>query len=464
MKTIESGPDLGIAEPSLLQHFRDSLGPESVVFLDSSSRGSFAHLTLSGCKDILGKILENTSYMGIFDELPDEEEPIPRTLSEPKPIEEEHTFPAIQSIEYCTPLTKTWFTNEPFQSYREVEDPSCDFVYDFYDELFADFGNTWNYQRVGRPKAQEEPETLIPCSGEQAEHFRLISNLSAIMSREWLDEAEASTDVIKFPTKMRHTRCELMGNKHDVGYEPSLGVNIISSSLAKSLAVASSLSRSSKLLIIPLGETLGCQGVLRVCPIKFIEHELYLDFHLFDLPCHHTHSIIIGRPIMKILEQSPRKPELELQIGDDFLPVSYLRTQNSPAEAKPKPDLQEEVMAASLGELAQPNFEEEIPFFMEEDEAPVPFKLYPTEKPERPPIELKPLPPGLKYAFLHGNRETPMIISDKLTKVETQQLITVLEIHRSVLGYSLQDLKGISPTFCTHQIPIELDATPSREP
>jgi hypothetical protein len=54
------------------------------------------------------------------------------------------------------------------------------------------------------------------------------------MSREWLDEVEASTDVIKFPTKMRHSRCELMGNKHDAGYESTLGVNIISSSLAKS--------------------------------------------------------------------------------------------------------------------------------------------------------------------------------------------------------------------------------------
>jgi len=40
----------------------------------------------------------------------------------------------------------------------------------------------------------------------------------------------------------------------------------------------------------------------------------------------------------------------------------------------------------------------------------------------------------------------------------------VLEKHRSVLGYSLQDLKGISPALFTHRIPIEPDATPSREP
>jgi hypothetical protein len=43
MKTVESGPDLGIAEPVLLQHFRDGLIPESVVFIDSSSGGSFDH-------------------------------------------------------------------------------------------------------------------------------------------------------------------------------------------------------------------------------------------------------------------------------------------------------------------------------------------------------------------------------------------------------------------------------------
>jgi hypothetical protein len=34
------------------------------------------------------------------------------------------------------PLTKTWFTGEPFQPYREFDHPSCDFVYEYYDELF----------------------------------------------------------------------------------------------------------------------------------------------------------------------------------------------------------------------------------------------------------------------------------------------------------------------------------------
>jgi len=33
-----------------------------------------------------------------------------------------------------------------------------------------------------------------------------------------------------------------------------------------------------------------------------------------------------------------------------------------------------------------------------------------------------------------------------------------------VFGYSLQDLKGISPTVCTHRILIDPTKTPSREP
>ena len=57
-----------------------------------------------------------------------------------------------------------------------------------------------------------------------------------------------------------------------------------------------------------------------------------------------------------------------------------------------------------------------------------------------------------------------MIISDKLFEDETLQLLTILEKHCSTFGYSLEDLKGISPALCTHRIPIDLAFTPSREP
>jgi hypothetical protein len=67
--------------------------------------------------------------------------------------------------------------------------------------------------------------------------------------------------------------------------------------------------------------------------------------------------------------------------------------------------------------------------FNEEEDPPPPIQLDQSKKPKPSLIELKPLPPGLKYAFLHVNLETPVIISDKLYKVETQLLLTILEKH-----------------------------------
>ena len=73
------------------------------------------------------------------------------------------------------------------------------------------------------------------------------------------------------------------------------------------------------------------------------------------------------------------------------------------------------------------------------------------------------MPAGLRYAFLHGDTESPIIISDKLSDEESERLITFLKKHGAILGYSLQDLKGISPTLYTHHMPLDPDISPSRE-
>ncbi|XP_074297415.1 uncharacterized protein LOC141628136 [Silene latifolia] len=93
----------------------------------------------------------------------------------------------------------------------------------------------------------------------------------------------------------------------------------------------------------------------------------------------------------------------------------------------------------------------------------------PKEKPVpsivKPPIvELKPLPSHLKYAFL-GNEETlPVIISSKLTKGQEEALIRVLKQHKEAIGWTMADIKGISPTLCMHRILLEDEAKPVRQP
>jgi hypothetical protein len=56
-----------------------------------------------------------------------------------------------------------------------------------------------------------------------------------------------------------------------------------------------------------------------------------------------------------------------------------------------------------------------------------------------------------------------VIISDKLSNDETRRLVATLEKYRSVIGYSLKNLKGISPSLCTHRIPMEQDHKPVHE-
>ena len=126
----------------------------------------------------------------------------------------------------------------------------------------------------------------------------------------------------------------------------------------------------------------------------------------------------------------------------------------------------DEGKAASLGDSIKPNLEDDAQFFIEEEDGDSvePEPLDEVKEPPKPPIELKPLPSGLQYAFLNNDQDSPMIISDKLSQKETLRMLTVLEKHRSAFGYSFQDLKGISPALCTHHIPIDLDSIPFREP
>jgi hypothetical protein len=77
------------------------------------------------------------------------------------------------------------------------------------------------------------------------------------------------------------------------------------------------------------------------------------------------------------------------------------------------------------------------------------------EEPQVPEVDLKPLPKGLKYEFLGPHKTYPVIVSDELSLKENEKLLNLLKKHRRVIGYSINDLKGLSPAFCTHCIPIE---------
>ena len=118
---------------------------------------------------------------------------------------------------------------------------------------------------------------------------------------------------------------------------------------------------------------------------------------------------------------------LKGQIGKNLnLSVPYVNSINAKTKPNPKTDPIEEVMVATHLEASQPNLEEEAKDYIEELETKLdePLELDEAEPPPKLSIELKPLPPGLKYVFLNGDRDSPVIISDQLSEEEVAKLIT----------------------------------------
>ena len=70
-------------------------------------------------------------------------------------------------------------------------------------------------------------------------------------------------------------------------------------------------------------------------------------------------------------------------------------------------------------------------------------------------LDLKPLPIELKYAFLGGKMHCPVVISSLLSNPHEVRLLQILQRNKKEIRWKISNLKGISPTVCTHHIYLE---------
>ncbi|KAL4367601.1 hypothetical protein GQ457_05G022900 [Hibiscus cannabinus] len=68
-----------------------------------------------------------------------------------------------------------------------------------------------------------------------------------------------------------------------------------------------------------------------------------------------------------------------------------------------------------------------------------------------PSLELKPLPFHLKYVYLGTNDTLPVIISSQLNANQELSVVNLLKKYKKAIGWTMADLKCISPTIC-HKI------------
>ena len=78
-------------------------------------------------------------------------------------------------------------------------------------------------------------------------------------------------------------------------------------------------------------------------------------------------------------------------------------------------------------------------------------------------LTLKELPSHLKYEFLAPEKRKPVIISVALTEAEEQKLLEILRKYKEAIAWSIEDLKGISPSICMHKILLDDNAKISIE-
>jgi hypothetical protein len=128
----KSGPDLSLQGHILLQHFYIGLNKESRAYLNTSSHGSFIHLTSSEARTVLDNILASTNDGPLEEKTLEEEIP---EIATPEPV----------------PKTSQPIATQHIKSPQE-EIPLPNFINDIEDGLFSDYGNTSKYQKEKRPR------------------------------------------------------------------------------------------------------------------------------------------------------------------------------------------------------------------------------------------------------------------------------------------------------------------------
>ncbi|KAL5554884.1 hypothetical protein UlMin_037120 [Ulmus minor] len=85
-------------------------------------------------------------------------------------------------------------------------------------------------------------------------------------------------------------------------------------------------------------------------------------------------------------------------------------------------------------------------------------------KEDPPKLELKPLPSHLRYAYLGDSKSFPVIINNSLNDIEEEKLLRVLRNHKSAIGWTMADIKGISNSLCMHKILMNESYKPTIQP
>jgi hypothetical protein len=110
-----------------------------------------------------------------------------------------------------------------------------DFISKIEDDLFSDFGNASNSLIQPKPRACNSSFQQNASQPDKPILKEDLKCLSVAMSVEWLREAETSPEVVRLIMSSTLLSYQIQGVMMDIQYNPTVGINIISKSLAQQL-------------------------------------------------------------------------------------------------------------------------------------------------------------------------------------------------------------------------------------
>jgi hypothetical protein len=140
-------------------------------------------------------------------------------------------------------------------------------------------------------------------------------------------------------------------------YNPVVGVNIMSASLAHDLLEYMPLTPTTKCLKSPSRHILPSLGILYVLPILVNETLVDLSFYIFDII---EFDLLIGQPIERLIHEGQTR-KLNICLRKNLsLPISISYSLNTESESCLEPDPMDEVKVASFESFMEPNLEDDV--------------------------------------------------------------------------------------------------------
>ncbi|XP_027152279.1 uncharacterized protein LOC113752362 [Coffea eugenioides] len=247
------------------------------------------------------------------------------------------------------------------------------------------------------------------------------------------------------------------------------------------------------------------EGLIEDVLVKINELVFPADFYVLDMEDEHSHDpspLLLGRPFLSTaqIKIDVNKGTLSMEFDGEIVHFNIFETMKYPSDSNVgsvfsvnviDPVVQEifEIEGRDELEVALTrHFESETtsgvelseefkcvigslqtlpPTRLRYDLAPIfipePHQRLLASVVQAPDLELKSLPKHLKYAYLGEGETLPVIISTSLSKVQEDKLIRVLRDHKQAIGWTIADIKGISPVMCMHRIQLEEGAKPVRQ-